>query len=257
MPDRIRDLLHRRTDLSTFLVHLTKHYQGRQPCDNLLNILRLDRLVAKNAFGMGSTFACENSAFQDSQRVVCFTETPLEHVWMMCSEIEGRSPSLAPYGLAVTKVWGRRSGANPVWYIDITPGHDWLTQPIDRMRDRALADSREADGVPLHRSSISRLLPFFEQMGPTSYVDGMPQSRKEWWWEREWRHVGDLVVHWGDIVALFVPEVDHDTFRTAAMTSLAPGSTLQLPPLLDASWGLERMISSLRGFSAYEAGPFP
>jgi hypothetical protein len=38
----------------------------------------------------------------------------------------------------VTKTWGRRQGINPVWYLDITPGHDWLTQPINRMVEEAI-----------------------------------------------------------------------------------------------------------------------
>ena len=67
-----------------------------------------------------------------SQRVVCFTETPLEHIHLLTSDIDGRQIKFEPYGIALTKPIARSSGTNPVWYVDITPGHDWLTNPLNR-----------------------------------------------------------------------------------------------------------------------------
>jgi hypothetical protein len=39
MPRAVEELLHRRTDLSTFLVHLTRSDEGWAARDRLLNIL--------------------------------------------------------------------------------------------------------------------------------------------------------------------------------------------------------------------------
>jgi hypothetical protein len=45
----------------------------------------------------------------------------LEHIYSMFAEIEGRQVRLEPYGVAFTKMTARRLGANPVWYVDMTP----------------------------------------------------------------------------------------------------------------------------------------
>jgi hypothetical protein len=37
-----------------------------------------------------------------------------------------RQIRLSPFGLAFSKMRAREKSANPVWYIDITPGHDFL-----------------------------------------------------------------------------------------------------------------------------------
>src|SRR5262249_7823432 len=156
-----------------------------------------------------------NPSFAETQRVVCFTETPLEHVWMLCRDIEYRMVRLQPYGLAFTKSWGRRNGINPVWYIDITPsGHEWLTNPVQEMLAAGAAGRAVARGWPgdawrevdLAHAPIASLTPFFEQMGRPA------GTRKEFWWEREWRHVGAREFGWSDVVAAFVPEQDHALF---------------------------------------------
>ncbi len=249
MTNRIEDLLQRRTDLSTFLVHLTKDYDGHTAIDNLKRILDRISIEARSVFGMGRDFATGDQHFQESQKVVCFTETPLEHVWMMCSAIEGREHGLSPYGVAVTKAWARRNRVNPVWYLDITPGHTWLTNPINSLRQLA-NDDAVATGQSLADYDIARLLPFIEQMGPMT--NG---GRKEFWWEREWRHVDHIQLPWPHIVAVFAPEADHRALRRFMIDTSA--ANYDKPPLLDPQWGLERMIGQLRGIHPDDAGPIP
>lgn len=246
----IEELLHRRTDLSTFLVHFTRDYEGCSARANLLSILDRDVIEARTAYGMGRHVAPDDKDFQESQKVVCFTETPIEHAWMMCTGIEGRENGFGPYGLAFTKVWARSQHANPVWYLDISTrgGADWLTVPFEQLRDDAAA-AAQGSGRSLSEYPIAQLLPFVEQMGPTRY------HRKEFWWEREWRHVGHFRIEWCHIVAIFAPHDDH-TKLTGAMTDMAVPSYPR-PPFLDPNWGLERMISALRGVPAEEAGPLP
>ena len=38
-----------------------------------------------------------------TQKCVCFTETPLEYVYLLCEEIENRQIRLEPYGVALPK----------------------------------------------------------------------------------------------------------------------------------------------------------
>lgn len=116
---------------------------------------------------------------KQSQRVVCFSEVPLEHIYSLVAEIPGRRVRLEPYGVALTKMTGRRHGVNPVWYVDMTPGRDW----VEQQALQELKDAAQATGA-FHEQPAARLFPYFEQMGTWG------GRQKEFWWEREWRHIG-------------------------------------------------------------------
>jgi hypothetical protein len=226
----IGELLHRRSDLSTFVVHLTKDADGGAPAarDNLWAILRDRILRAGQPMGWAHTEATAlGGAALESQRVACFTETPLEHLYAMFADIRGRSVHLRGYGLAFTKVAARGMGINPVWYIDMTPGRSWeLAGALDDLRERAVRDGLDTDPA-------GRLFPFIEGMGDWRGSGG---RIKEFWWEREWRHRGDLVFRLEDVALLIVPADDH-----AAFEPLLPGR------VIDGTWGLERIIAKLAG----------
>jgi hypothetical protein len=78
----------------------------------------------------------------------------------------------------------------------------------------------------------------------------MARQPKEFWWEREWRHVGDLHLPVGKVIWL-CPEreikklKDHDgdpvTDREA---------------VIDPRWGLEQIIAHLAGFTSQDITPF-
>jgi len=253
MSRSIEDLLHRRTDLSTFLVHLTRTDHNGQARDRLFSILMNGMLQLGRPMGMAAGPAVERQEAQPefymSQQVICFTETPLEHAWMMCEDIANRQVQFEPYGIAVTRTWGRQHRLNPVWYLDITPGHDWLTQPVNRMIEEALA-------VGQFEADVFRITPYIEQMGPTA------SARKEFWWEREWRLAGrELLFTPIDLVAVLVPAEDHVTFRAALeglrqQAGIAP-EWFANARLIDPRWGLERIIASLASVPEAMAGPFP
>jgi hypothetical protein len=263
MPTSITDLLQRRSDLSTFLVHLSRAGAGRSARDNILSILQTRTIEARNVYGIGKKLAAIDANTKATQVVVCFTETPLEHVWMMCEDIENRPNGFEPYGVAVTKSWARASAVNPVWYLDITIGHDWLTGPVNELIEIAVSGEAvrptPAGYPPEHlsaaESQIARLAPFIEQMGKPG------NTRKEWWWEREWRHVGDLTVPWDELVAVFAPAEDHDAFRAELRRRFEAVARrpafIDEMQLLDPRWGLERMIAALAGVPPSHAGPFP
>jgi hypothetical protein len=87
----------------------------------------------------------------------------------------------------------RDAGINPVWYTDITPGHDWLMNSVNQLIDSALDHLQQlragGDAVTTFgQYAIAKLTPFIEQMGSG------PNYRKEFWWEREWRYCGDMVL---------------------------------------------------------------
>ncbi|VXC09844.1 abortive infection system antitoxin AbiGi family protein [Aeromicrobium sp. 9AM] len=254
MADKIEDLLQRRTDLSTFLIHLTRKTKNFDARSNLLGILREHAIIARTELGMAQTYATQLDGTAATQRVVCFTETPLEHAWMMTREIENRQRSFAPYGVVFTKTTCRRRSCNPVWYLDITPGHDWLTPPINELVKMAVENSTvkkgQIDNGVLAAQPIFRLTPFIEQMGKPLEV------RKEFWWEREWRHAGDFSFSPRSVVAVLAPRSEHGSLETE-IAALDERWKKRKVPLLDPEWGLERMIAALARIDEDDAGPWP
>ncbi|MEU4011473.1 hypothetical protein AB0H30_23810 [Streptomyces pseudogriseolus] len=206
-------------------MHFTRETADGGAIDNLKAILE-DRVTeARNAFGMATALAKRYTAIADSQRTVCFTETPLEHAWMMCEQIPGRTMRFDGYGLASTRTFARRRGANPVWYLDITPGHDWLTTPVNNMVDQVkeiAKDSSKGGADAAAAADVLRLTPSIEQMGLR------------------------------DLVVVFAPQKDHDELEDHLAELIQRG---RRPHLVDARWGLERMIAALTDVD--EPGPFP
>ena len=252
MSEQIEDLLHRRTDLSTFLVHFTRDSDDGVAAsqDNLLSILKTCKLQARSTYGMARDLAKRFPEVADTQRTVCFTETPIEHAWMMCRPIAGRSFRFNGYGLAFTKTFARGRAVNPVWYLDISQGvrrGEWLTKPVNRLVDAAEASA--TDGPVLASADILLLTPFIEQMGITA--DG----RKEFWWEREWRHVGEFSFEPEHIVAAFAPEDQQASLRDKLKE--VTDDWYDDLTFIDVSWGLERIVGALANIDPGDLRPFP
>lgn len=247
----IRHLIARRTDLSTFLVHLTRDYQGTPARVNIERILQAGRLEARTPYGAAVNSLRKNRAPSvdlDTQKCVCFTETPLEHLNLLLSTISDlqRQCDFAPYGVAITKRIARNDGVNPVWYTDITPGHAWLMNAVNALIDQGIAMVTAArdtgDSSACYGDQhIASLTPYIEQMGSGQGY------RKEFWWEREWRHVGDYRLPLRYIV--IAPEQEHE--------DLEPIANAQFPRVafIDADWGLEDIIGRLAGFTEVQVGP--
>ncbi|HCT80682.1 MAG TPA: hypothetical protein DGG94_05165 [Micromonosporaceae bacterium] len=255
----INDRLSRRPDLSTFLVHLTRDFGSTTARDNLLSILVGEEVEARAALGMATELAGRNPAVVETQKVVCLSETPLEHVWSLCGPIDGRQVSMSSYGLALPKLWARSQGCNPVEYLDITPGHTWLTNSVNMLVKLAekqgafvLDGDENVVAVPLEDAPVLALTPFFEQMGPTR------TSRKEFWWEREWRHRGNLRIDWQHVLAIFAPANDHAAFKADLLKRTTPAQAPRIDKvrLLDPLWSLERMIAELAGLTEADVNPF-
>lgn len=251
MPE-IRELIARRTDLSTFVVHLCRATTLSAE-DSFFSILSAARIEARTPFGPAVAAlqaAPTDQRDLDSQKVVCFTETPLEHLYLMLAEITdlSRNCRFAPFGVAITKRLARETGVNPVWYTDISPsGHDWLMNSVNRLIAQAVdhLHKQRSEGntsITFAQYPIGRMAPFIEQMGTGEGY------RKEFWWEREWRHRGHYLLP-ARFIAI-APEVHHDR-----VTSLL-ASTYYRAACLDPSWGLEEIIGRLAGFGAPQLGPF-
>jgi hypothetical protein len=227
----ITELLNRRSDLSTFLVHLTREFKGTSARDNLNNILKLRTIEARTMYGPLKNRLEPAGKNLDSQKCVCFTETPLEYTYLLVARIENRQFEFGPYAVAITKRVARKRGINPIWYLDITPGHPWLAQNVDRLADRFLANnSSDFD--------VEGLFPFIDHMGTGE------NYKKEFWWEREWRYQGDFLLP--DTVICLCPEDEIEYFAASLKAAGLAGSCI------DPHWSLEKIIARLAGFDSSE-----
>ena len=226
-PIEIENLLNRRSDLSTFVVHLTRDGVGGKPTarENLEAILTAGRIEARTPMGWTGTGRERlTGADLDAMKVVCFSETPLEHVYSLFQNIRGRSVRLSGYGVAFTRDIARGAGVNPVWYVDMTMGRTWELSPaLDELRKEAVA---APGGFASHPAS--KILPFVEAMGTWN------AGRKEFSWEREWRHLGDFAFRWSDVALVLCPEAEIGEFEALGSWSA-----------VDPAWSLERMIATV------------
>lgn len=230
----IRDLVARRSDLSTFLVHLTRDTEHCTAPDALRSILTVRRIEARSCFGHART-RLQGGRIPDSQRCVCFTETPFEYTHLLLAEIENRNVQFRPYGIAITKRLGRQRGVNPVWYLDMTPGHDWLVANLDSLLDRFL------EGGRFTNPDVERLMPYIEQMGTQYAPDGRQNYRKEFWWEPR---MALLCGHFrlpGRFIGL-CPAAEIREFEDLACEGDCRAR------FIDPTWGLEQIIAHLAGF---------
>lgn len=235
---QIQDLLARRSDLSTFIVHLTRQTEdGNSPGANLRSILRGEKIEARSTFGPAAS-KLQSSEDRESQNCVSFSETPLEHLYCLVQKIPKRQFRLSSYGLAFTKMKARQLGVNPVWYVDITPGHpchEWLTKPTGALIDREIRRLKRFRNSPL-----AQISPFIDWMG-----SGMGRSgygyRKEFWWEREWRYRGDFHFSLSGVAFGLAAESRIERFE-----KFTEGLGRRIR-FLDPKWGLEKVIAHLAG----------
>lgn len=122
---------------------------------------------------------------------------------------------------------------------------------VARAVEHAIIDG-EIDADVLADDPFLQLTPYFETMGPTA----TPGEHKEFWWEREWRMVGDYHLgHPRRWVAVLAPEDDHEALR-AELEERDIDAVWAKRPMLDPSWGLERMIAHLAKVNEDYIGPF-
>jgi hypothetical protein len=241
----IDEVLQRRGDLSTFIVHLTRDSDAGSARENLASIIRERTLRAGSPKGWATweRFELADDALE-TQRVVCFSETPLEHVHGLFAEIEARSVRFQGYGLAFPKMVARWMGINPVWYIDLSRARgEWRDWPIKEALNALVREAADR----FRDSPVSRLTPFIEGMG--SWPDGNGGVRmREFAWEREWRHLGDLELEpWWAKTLWLCPEDELEEFSAL----VGPGAHC-----IDPAWGLERIIGHLLGMGVSEMTPF-
>lgn len=207
-----KELLNKRGDLSQFLTHLTRSGDLKLdkdiyslPQDKIIqitaktaleNIIQSKRIDAKSAFGYfnykvpykkynGQILNPNSHVRRDWLRSVCFTETPLDHIYLQTQKIYGRKLHFAPYGLAFAEEVVRTKNGNPVFYVETS--NKSIRNAFDRLVTDPLAISFKST-MPLVEGFGA---PWFQSYGGPTEVDFR--------WEREWRVSGDFSFTVSDI----------------------------------------------------------
>lgn len=245
----IAEILRQRSDISSFVVHLTR--QGEEDAEtpeaNIKSILENRAITARTHHGFDKA-ALENADI----RTVCFTETPFEYLPLLSKEIDKRQIQFSEWGLAFSKYIARLRGANPILYAHSFPNMGGGPyQPADALRSMATVLNKGEVGVlkkedfpPWFHIALETLLAFSESMQRS----GTP---REWWWEREWRRVGDFTFSFDQVAFGLCPPEFVLPMEAWAM------ETLDHPiRFISSRWTIEEAISHLAGL-VEEPDPWP
>lgn len=194
-----------RRDLSPFLVHLTRDYEGTSAEDNLSSILATGVIEARNPYGIAirhlEQIEVTGELALATQRVACFSETPPDDLHGLVSPGIWRRYKFRPYGLAFEREHMLYHGGNPVWYLNSYQGtHAWLAHEVNALIDAVAVTEKKKEGAEAFAASnIARLTPYMEVIGEWG------TKKKDFTFEREWRHVGDFHFAIGDVAAIITP----------------------------------------------------
>lgn len=212
-------VIQKRGDLSQFLIHLTrtgpvtlrKDIHSSLSQDLIFNRTareRLESLIAKKTIKALSSFGYFHykvpKAYPDGYihnsdskvmrawlKVVCFTETPLDHLFVHTLPISERNLHFEPYGLAFKEEFIRSQGASPVMYFEADNKH--------------IKNSLQAMAISDDAVKLKNLMPFYESFGTRLYGQG---ENVDFRWEREWRCTEDVEFKLSDIAFGICKSID-------------------------------------------------
>lgn len=216
-------VIQKRGDLSQFLIHLTRtgtltlrkdvhpHLTqdlivNRTARERLKNLLTEKKIKALSPFGYfkykipmtypnGYVHNKNSNVIRNWLKAACFTETPLDHIYIQTQPIEGRNLHFESYGLAFKEEFIRQQGGSPVMYFEST------NQPVKAALD-AMMISQDA-------LKFKTMMPFYEAFGRRIYGQG---SDVDFRWEREWRCLDDISFDFSDVAFGICKEADKPFF---------------------------------------------
>jgi hypothetical protein len=181
----IDDILVFRSDISPFLVHLTRDVDNndsqRKAEDNLVNILQNRKLIpgdflldARN--GWSKYWELAEQEQLELFNAICFTETPLNEIHCLL-EIIGRQMNLKPFGIVFLKDKLKHKNVSPVFYVNNWQGNNSdIFYELCKISDTNIA---------------KKILPLVSVFGKKVIQPGYRQPKDDkdvdFYWEREWR----------------------------------------------------------------------
>lgn len=236
-----------RDDLSRFLVHLTREYNGKSAKDNLIAMLRSRRIEARNAHCLFTPKIASIGFSQTLKKqfnTVCFTEVPLNQLKHLTRLIPGRRIALKPYGLVFWKAHLLEEGANPAIYI---------SSRAEGLRELLLGQFDE------HFKGLRQYLQFKARFGVGAdaiiryyaFINVF-SDRVDFSWEREWRLKGDFSFGFDRLVAIVAP--DPDGFRTVVNETFGQKlrDDIARIPVVSPNWNYEQLVEEM-AFRIWEA----
>ncbi len=206
-------ILNRRSDLSTFVVHLCREQETKTAREAIKEILGAAQPVIKA--GKGSGIFASND-WDGHTKAVCFTEMPLEHIYSFASPMRGRQYNFKRYGVMFSKDFALKKGVGPIWYMNGFADQPKLIPALYQLAN-TLNDEQ--------KKLFQEILPFLDQWDPA----------RNFYWEREWRHKGDFYFSRQDVVLGICPSNDINFFEQ------------DFPPIrfFDPAEGLDKVIAKL------------
>ena len=186
------EFLDKKRDYSPLLVHLTKDDRYDESIisakDVLDTILSEKTLKAFNHFCLFSPNLEESQdvSLEDEFKVVCFTETPIDQINVLLTEVSGRNFKPKPYGLVFKKEYIRQQGGNPVFYTTKE-----IASPLWSLYWSLSEEEQEQSS-----GEVCKLLALVNRC----------DEDMDFHWEREWRIVGDLQFNLDDIYCGLCPK---------------------------------------------------
>lgn len=178
----IDEVLNFRSDISPFLVHLTRKTDATDSAKETFKLILSDQELRCINQVSDARFGIYTSKMNPEEKLrffgaVCFTETPLNEIHCLL-EIENRAVELEPYGLVFLKDKLRNLGVAPVLYLN------------NIMGDKQDALSALGTLARTHRNAAEELLPLISIFGKkvTSPGASSQTGSVDFLWEREWRY---------------------------------------------------------------------
>jgi len=228
-----------RDDLSRFLVHLTRDYEGDSAYRNLLNILSEKTIEARNAHCLVMHNLKSMRFSQVLKRrfnTVCFTETPLTQIKKLIS-VGDRKIELQPWGIIFWKDDLFESGASPAIYINAkgTSVDKFLLDEFAAIFENITTLSKLKETEVQHYHNIVHYY---------SLINVVKESH-DFMWEREWRHHGDFKFKYEDIVAIIAKNPDRFENLCEKKLPQKAFEKINKLPIISTDWGYEELVEKL------------
>lgn len=233
--------IHRnREDLSRFLVHLTRDYDGKSASSNLIRILEEKKIYAKNAHCLVMHKINQmgfSKLLKSKFNTVCFTETPLTQIKQLVSEIEGRKIQLKPYGLVFWKDDLFDKGSGPAIYINakgtsvskfLLDEFDSIFKKIATLKKLKKVESEHYKNIVHYYSLIN-----------------VVQDKHDFLWEREWRHHGNFTFRYIDVVAIIAKNPKGFEKLCERRLGKAKYEYIKKIPIINPEWTYEELLEEI------------
>jgi hypothetical protein len=232
----IQDILYFRSDISPFLVHLTRdRNENRGDAKaTLRKIITEGKLISGEDEISDVRYGGKTSDMSPPDKkkyfaAVCFTETPLNEVHCLL-EIDRRSIDLRSYGLVFLKNALHKKGVCPVFYVNNEKADmDGVFQALFSL-------------IKTHPEEAAKVLPLFAVFGQKVQPPGAevrPNGPIDFRWEREWRYPsvsGDLEFTDRDVFVGLCPHDEISNFE-----QLFPGVGF-VDPQRNMKWYAKKLI---------------